>query len=126
MIKHKIDIENLGSEQVLENLQTISRRIVTNIILESNKIFKSMPNYHSNIVVGIEIMQYILDYSNFVVLTRNNTKRNIELIGHLHGINVYMINNDYVKSDEFMFFENIKILNIMFREKKLERILNDK
>lgn len=122
MIKYKIDIENLVSGSVLENHQTISRRIITKIIGFS---FENKEKPYHNIVVGIEIMQYILDNSNFTVVMRNNTKRNIELIGHLQGMRVYMINNDYVKSDEVMFFENLKSLNFIFRERKLKRILNE-
>lgn len=118
-----IDIEKFKSEignfTNMENFQTITRRIMTEIL--RNQINENK----SGLLVGYSLYEYISDSPSFCYSKLNNTKLVIP-VGTFYQLSVFVDSTSTLKDNEYFLFNDISELDFIkkiIRTKKLERIL---
>jgi hypothetical protein len=132
MVKiEKIDINTWidGSNLTLaENNSTIGRRIWSLFIKTSNELSLETRQLYINVVVGYELIDYVLDLGGFNYCIPTPEHNDVELIGILGSINIFIDKTNTLLKNEYLVFrdmEDIKFLKKINRTKKLERILKN-
>jgi len=127
-MKKTIDIKELEKScpqfELLSNW--VPRKIITEINKERNVLRITNPKHNYGcIVVGFEIFGYLLDTPLFSIKL-NSAHPKFECVGALSSIDVYIERYGLLNGNEIEFFNETKeYLKPIYRQKKLERILNE-
>jgi len=108
-----------------ENYRTTYRDFVNKEILSAIHI-EALKHTYTNIIVGVEILDYLVDSNMFHYNGFDNPNINtVERIGSLYGLSIYKDNTYHIKDDEVLFFDKIKNLSFIkkfIRNQKINRL----
>jgi len=110
----RLDINKIAEKYSAQKNYMETYRDFVNKEIMSALYSESAKHIHINIIVGGEILDYIIDNKTFHYNGFDNPNINlVERIGSLYGLNIYKDNTYHIKNDEFLFFDKIKDLSFI-------------
>jgi len=114
----------IDGANMLDNMSSISRKIISRFINIINNIRLVSPDSRPNIYIGYELLDYVTQLYNYVPIPVFSFQDgNTELIGNVSGSYVYISSSLY--GYEYFIGNDDKEIQVIKRTEKLNKIINN-